>query len=234
MGTRRVDKTFASVLAVGSTLALLPLGCGAAANEDYAVVQSPSSEGSSADGWTVSETIVDQMRSCVQVHGPELKTHAHETKFDLRVTDQGDVQQVELRSSTLHHDALESCLQDALATVSIPSSVLRLRSSEPMSGGESSRESRGPLGAVQAIGGAIVAAGPIILLAAGVTIAVYVAAVATEEAIEAAKRRTKREKWCFERLYACVGSGHECSACFLECKKDGVWDERKCPLFRPN
>lgn len=189
------------------------------------------------------------MQACAKTHARELKTYNHAAKFDLRVTDTGDVEKVELRSSTLHHETLESCLMQALTTVSIPSSALTLRSSGPISGGESSLESRENLGIVQVLGGAV-AAGPVILIAAGVTIAVYVAAVATDAAIEAAKRRRQIDLACDPLFHECLsypnqpdwnigdfGAGKDCLSCLGECRLEkGIWPNYKCPRpnYRPN
>ncbi|HRI68888.1 MAG TPA: hypothetical protein PK156_31880 [Polyangium sp.] len=241
-----MKKAFASVMAVGLALGLLPLGCGGASGEAYTMVQQPSSGSDVASAWTMPEAIVEDMRTCAREHARELHAHTHETKFELAVTEEGDVQKVMLRSSTLHHDELESCLMEALSKLSLPSSVLPLRSAGPVSGGESSPEARAQLGVAQAIGGAIVAAGPIILLAAGVTIAVYVAAVATEEAIEAISKLEKIERLCLALQAECLsnkrqpperwstwGEYKDCGACFRECKAEkGIWPDYKCP--RPN
>ena len=76
---------------------------------------------------------------------------------------------------------------------------------------------------------------PIIIVAAGVTLGVAIVVAATEEAIEAAKRRSKREKWCYEQLYTCLDVRPGiCNECFRECKNTGVWDNRKCPTAFAN
>lgn len=221
-------KSVAGMLAVSLPPILWTIGCGGAVENDT-VMHAPASEKAKANTWSISDTVVAEMRTCARKHARELKTYSHEAKLDLTVTDDGDVRHVRLHSSTLHHNALESCLMTAVTAVSVPSSALTLRSSEPASGGEWPRDAREALGVAQVLGAAA-AAGPVILIAFGVTIVVYVAAVATEEAIEATKRRTKRDKFCYDRLYECVGRRLECSACFIECKNRGVWDERKCPL----
>lgn len=234
----RLRKMFACLFAFGLSPALLPLGCGGP-SENYTVVQGPASESAEAIAWSIPDTVVEQMRACAREHARELKTYSHEAKLDLMVTEDGEVQNVRLRSSTLHHDALESCLVKAVAAVSVPSSALTLRSSGPISGGESSPESRGPLGIAQVLGGAI-AAGPVILIAAGVTIAVYAAAVATEEAIEAIRRTRKLENMCDALVVECLadkrqppgsefGTEKDCGACGRLCKNYGYWPLDKCP-----
>lgn len=209
----------------------------------------PSSGLATPQGWSISEPVVEKMQACAKAHAHEFATYNHEAKFDLRVTDGGDVEKVELRSSTFHHDALESCLTQALAAVSVPSSVLALRSSGLISGGESSPESRKQVGVALVVGGAI-AAGPVILIAADVTIAVYVAAVATDAAIEAAKRRRQIDLACDPLFHECLsypnqpdwnigdfGTGKDCLGCLGECRLEkGIWPNYKCPRpnYRPN
>ena len=236
------------VLAVGLALGLVPLGCGGA-EEEYTVVNHPQSEASAVNEWTVPEPVVEQLRGCVKEHASELKTHSHDAKFELKVTERGDVQGVKVRSSTLHHDAMESCMMQALATLSIPPSVLPMRSSEPFSGGESTRHDKGPLGVVQAAG-AVVIFGPIILIAAGVTLGVYILATSNEEVrdevLDAAKRTKKVNKLCDAAFAVCqandwqpdwniedFGPKKDCGSCREECRyNNGFWPDYKCP--RPN
>lgn len=89
-----------------------------------------------------------------------------------------------------------------------------------------------------------VALGPIIVVAAGVTLGVAIVVVATEEAIEAAKRRRRRiEDKCTDLFLECAASRQQpewnreifgdikqCEACLFDCKdRGGVWSEKKCP-----
>ncbi|HRI72542.1 MAG TPA: hypothetical protein PK156_50245, partial [Polyangium sp.] len=67
------------------------------------------------------------------------------------------------------------------------------------------------------------------------TIAVYVAAVATEEAIEAAKRNRKLNKMCRERLDQCLDTRPGiCNECFGYCLAQGVWNDLACPPYGRN
>ena len=236
-----IRSTFSTIFAASLTLALVPLGCGAA-QEEYPHAPQPQQQTASATKeWVMPEEVVEQWRGCVKKHASELRTYSHETKFELTVNNDGVVQSVNLRRSTLHHEAIESCLSAALEGLSIPLSMLPERaSSEPFSGGESSRHSRVPLGIAQSVGGAIVALGPVILIAAGVTLGVFVAVAVTEETMEAVKRRNKVEKWCADLRDECLGdtrqppgsdfgSHKDCGACFRHCKRHQSWPEDKCP-----
>jgi len=190
----------------------------------------------------VPEVVVEGLRGCVKKHASELKTYSHEAKFEVKVTEGGEVQGVEVRNSTLHHDAMESCMMQALATLSIPPSALRMRSSEPVSGGESMRHEKGPLGVVQ-VAGAVVVAAPIILIALGVTLVVYVVATTDDEVLDAARRtkRTKKlERMCDALLVECLGNTDlppgsdfgtkkHCGFCHGYCLNEGYWPEDKCP-----
>lgn len=229
--------------ALASISAVMPSGCGASASGDYVVVSPgqtvlPAPE----SAWQPPETLVADLRACVKEHAGDLKTYSHHTKFDLTVTEAGAVERVDLRSSTLHHSALESCIAGVLATLSLPASELPLRTSEPVSGGERMRSEGQPLGVVQVIAG--VALGPIIIVAAGVTLGVAIVVAATEEAIEAAKRRRRRqEEVCTDLWMECTASRNQpewnqeifgkkkdCESCRQECEKDkGVWPQYKCP-----
>ena len=157
------------LIAVAGTLASMPVGCGAAQDE-VAVVREPAS---SAGQWTVPESVIGELQTCVKTHVRDLRTYAHEARFYATVTEDGGIQRIKMHSSTLHHGELESCMMRALTALPIPSSVFRMRATMSVSGGESMRHSREPLGVVNTAG-ALVTLGPIIILAAGVTLGVYI------------------------------------------------------------
>jgi len=185
---------------------------------------------------------MEQAQSCVKTHVRDLKTYAHDAEFEATVNEEGAIQSIRMRNSTLHHEQLESCLMQALTALPIPPSAVSMRASGPVSGGESTRDSRKPLGIAQALGGAI-AFGPIFVVAAGVTLGVYIVAVAAEEAIDIVKRTKKLEKWCDALTLECLanmrlppgsifGTHKDCGSCQAYCYKYGQWENDKCP--RPN
>lgn len=219
-------------------LALCPTGC-AGSREEYTVLSPSYSEQSSAPiEFAIPENVATQLHDCVRNGAGDLRTYAHTTKFALTVTDDGNVEEVNLRSSTLGHGAMESCMMRALTSLSIPSSVFSVRSSAPISGGESTLPPPNSLGFVQVLGGAV-ALGPIVIIAAGVTVTVYVAA----EVAEALRNRRRIEKLCMPWLVDCLGNSDQpnwnidyfgpkkdCQSCFEECKhKKGQWPDYKCP-----
>jgi hypothetical protein len=240
----RCCKALAGLFMSQCVLAMMPLACGGA-GEDY-VMTNPSSRLPSAletNDWSAPELITEQMKGCVQKHARDLNGANHEARFQGRLTKEETVKEIKLQRSTFRHDELASCLQAVLAGMSIPLSALPLRSSEPFSGGESSNNGRAYQGVVQAAAPVVVIA-PIILMAAGVTLAVYVAAVATEEAIEAVKRRRKDNAMCMAAYDVCrsynrqpdwnidtFGQFKDCESCLGECKRHGAWPEYKCPLL---
>lgn len=235
-----IRSMFSAIATASLTIAMVPLGCGGAQEEYPHAPQSQQETSSATNEWVMPEAVVEQLRGCVKQHASDLRTYSHETKFDLTVNNDGAVKGIKIRSSTLHHEAMESCLTGALAGLSIPPSMFPVRaSSEPFSGGESMRDMRGPLGIAQAAGG-LVALGPLILIAAGVTLGVYVAVVVTEETIEAVRRTQKLESMCQALLNQCLGDkwlppGHDfgtekdCGSCYGICTKRGYWPEDKCP-----
>jgi hypothetical protein len=190
----------------------------------------------------VPESVIVELQTCVKTHVRDLRTYAHEARFYATVTEDGGIQRIKMHSSTLHHGEIESCMTRALTALPIPSSVFRMRATMSVSGGESMRHSREPLGVVNTAG-ALVVLGPIIILAAGVTLGVYIIAVTAEETIEAAKRRrNKVEEMCMDRLYECVaspwqpswnrkkfGDYKQCEACLFACRRAAEWPVQKCP-----
>lgn len=239
----RIRKFLAGLLVPPALLAMTPLGCGGAQDE-YTVI-SPSyglSSAPAAKEWVVPEANVETLRGCVKKHAGDIKGYRHEAHIKLNLEEDGTVHDVEMQRSTLHLDKLESCLQEALAGLSIPSSALLLRSSEPFSGGELQGKDRAFQGVVQAAA-PVIAIAPVIVIAAGVTLGLYILAVAAEETIEAVKRTQKLEKMCAALRNECLGSKplppgsdfgaeKDCGACFRLCTARGYWPEDKCP--RPN
>ncbi len=231
MATR---STLCAIVATGLTLAVLPLGCGAAQEEYPHTPDAQQQTPAAVNEWAIPEAIVKQLRGCVKEHAGDLKTYAHEARFDVRLTDDGAITAVNLRSSTLRHEPIESCMMGALAGLSIPPSMLPMRSSEPFSGGESMRHSREPLGIAQAAGG-MIALGPIIVIAMGVTLAVYIVGEATKDVVEAAKRNKRLERKCKEWRDECLSTRPGiCGECFRYCLLQGVWNDRACPRSSSN
>jgi hypothetical protein len=85
---------------------------------------------------------------------------------------------------------------------------------------------------------------PVMLTAAAVTIVVGVTVYVGDEIIDAARRRRKREKLCWDQYYECLkspwqpewniptyGKRKPCPDCLGGClKRRGDWDYAKCPM----
>jgi hypothetical protein len=162
-------------------IALAPLGCGAAAHDATLVPQalkSPPRE------QTIAESTIRQLETCAREASGRFAKYSHAAKFDIEVTSSGHVTRVKLRTSTLEDSVLESCLMRAIGAMTVPVEALTLRSSEPYSGGEWMKRSGEPLGIAQALGG-MIALGPIIIVAGGATIGLYIGAVVVDKATTA-------------------------------------------------
>lgn len=233
------------ILATSIGFCIFASSCGAA-QDDYTVVNHHGfALPSTPIEPTIPEATVELLQQCVRNNGAELRGHAHDVKLDIAVTEQGIVEEVQLRSSTLQHKSMESCMIHALGQMSVPATIFPMRSCTPISGGESMLHDRGPIGFVHALGGTIALA-PIIIIAAGVTIAVAV----TAEAADALRKRRRIEKLCMPWLLQCLGDKNQpdwnigdfgttkdCQSCFEECKHaKGIWPDYKCPRtgYRPN
>ena len=113
---------------------------------------------------------------------------------------------VKFRDSSLSESALSACIGHALEGMTVPVSVLRLILKEKAV----SLESRGLMGQVwEEVLGAGASLGPIFLAAAGVTVIVMVGVYATSEAIEAARRKSKKK--CLEMYIECTDMGPPCT-----------------------
>jgi hypothetical protein len=221
------------------------LGCGGMqerSGEDYEVIHRTQSI---VDPDPVPREVVEKLKKCVRDNVGELATYSHELRFIAGLTDEGVVTDVGVEKSTIAGDAIVSCMRGTLTGTSIVMSVMHARSSQFNSSAEWSPESRESLGIAQALGG-VVALGPIMLVAAGATIAVYV----TATTIEAVAKWRQIEKLCMPWLMQCLGDKYQpnwniddfgaqkdCQGCFEECKhKSGLWPDYKCPRsgYRPN
>lgn len=225
---------------------LMPLGCAGAAESGVPASSPtyfpPSSEllpssteilGPAPAESLVPKSTASQLRDCLKQNAHELTTYSHKIRARVGVIASGEVNQVKLEYSTLRSPSMEVCMTHALATMRLPPTAIPLGSSQQ------TRSSRESLGITQAAG-ALVALGPFVIMAAGVTLTVYVSAVAVAAAVEEAE---EIEKQCMSALVGCLenpwqpkerrrdwGPKKDCGACYRKCKKEyGIWDEDKCP-----
>jgi hypothetical protein len=113
----------------------------------------------------------------------------------------------------------------ALEGMPVPLSVTRTLSAQAVS-----PQSRGVMGGVWVLGGAVPLA-PIFIVAAGVTITVLVSVRLTEEAIEAARRRRKVKDRCRDMFVVCQELGPPCMTYLPGCGTPGLTPCGACNEF---
>ncbi len=224
MKTRTI---FSGVAAAGLTLAVTPLGCGAA-HEEYELVSRPSEQASASvgQGSGIPDVTARELKSCIE-HGAERLPKSSAVRFDVEPNDAGQVVKIALHKSTMQDPEVEGCLRQAIAEMTVP-----MRSPGPVSGGEHmTREQRGPIGSESDSSNPIVLW--IVVEAVGVEtlIEVGVGIIAVIGTLVLPREKSPREKcqepygdclmssvasrrgsvhghtlclWCFE---ACVGNG---------------------------
>lgn len=151
-------------LAVGP----LTLGCGG--TEEVA----STSWNAAHEEAALPDEVVARLTSCAKQAAAALKPNGNAIVFNVKVTPRGRVSFVGVRDSMIRDRTLIACMTHALEDMSLSPSDLAMRSSPPESGGLVAPRSRELMGNPAILGGAFVAIGPIVLVAAGVTILVAV------------------------------------------------------------
>jgi hypothetical protein len=238
---------------VGRAVLALTMGCGcggtqAQPNENYEMInQTIATPETSPD--PNEQELVEKFKQCARDHARDFKSYSHRIQFLTGLADNGLVGDVEVEESTIKSEKIESCMKNALVGIVIKTdSRLGQLSGPRLDGYRSPRDrppgSRGAIGVVQ-VAGAVVALGPIIVIAAGATIAVYL----TATTIDAVAKWRQIEKLCTPWLMQCLGDPYQpgwniddfgpmkdCQKCYEECKhQKGVWPDYKCPRvgYRP-
>ena len=170
----RVRSILAGILGRIIALMSMPLGCGGA-QEDYVVVSQPGEQASAPAQQEAQapESVARQMKACIEKRAGQWPESSYAAQYNVEVNDRGKVLEVKLRDTTLQDSEVERCLRQAIAGMTVPAEVLRLRLSRPVSGGESMSSARESVGIVQAAV-APIALAPIIIPALGVTIIVAI------------------------------------------------------------
>lgn len=155
--------------------AVIGLGCGGAQEEALYVrhESAPRTMTEPPPSIEVPVATEQEVKACVDASDYRWAEPSYAFLYDLETSQQGKILNVKLRDSTLRDIPLEECFERALAVMSVPNDALRLRSSTPVSGGESTYSSRSSVGFVQAAA-APIALAPIIIPALGVTIIVAI------------------------------------------------------------
>jgi hypothetical protein len=178
------------------SLAFTPFGCGG--NQAWTVAPIRDAP----DRPTVPPATFDAMTACVTAAKERLTDTVYAQQIDAEVGERGEIRRVTLRDSYPVEPGLEACIKEALVGATVPPEILdRLVEKRAVS-----PASRGLQGQVWEglAAGAAVELGPIVLLAAAVTVTVIVGVKATTEVIDAIRRKRKRREQCLDMFETCV------------------------------
>lgn len=231
MGFRTV---FSGVAGLGLALGLVPLGCGGT-QDDYTVIEHPSvaAEVARSHADELPEEIRRPLITCIQHHAGSWSGRSFAVRYDAKANQDGVVQEVTLRNTTLPEGGLEGCLRQVIATMTVPEQALRKRSSGPFSGGERmTRERRGPLGDSES-SNPLVLLGPIIVEAVSVEVIIEIA-VGIIAAIGTISRPPSLKDKCLDKYVQCIASPlgrievdvrgtTACASCQQQCLTEGSW-----------
>lgn len=130
--------------------------------------------------------------------------------MDVTATEDGHVRGVSIKDSMLkEHPGIESCIVRVLRGMSLPSSVMAARPARRVSGGMVAPESRTLVGNPAAVAAPVISLSPIILVAAGVTVGVYIFVHVIREATTSTRDETAEES-PKERKERCKKVKQEC------------------------
>ncbi len=229
----RIQKACSGLVAASLTLAIIPLGCGAAQDE-YAVIERPhheTPEESRTD--EVSAEVRQQVETCFKQHKGQWSQRKYSAHYKANSNENGALRDVKLQKTTLDDD-LEVCVRKVIATIKIPENVLRSGSSRPFSGGERmQREQRALVGSHESQN-PIVWAFAIALEAVEFDVVVQVVVGAIAAVGTLAQPRKNPKKDCVAKYVSCIASplgsmvvnvhGESvCATCQTLCKRNGEW-----------
>ena len=199
----RIQLASAGLVAAGLTLAIIPLGCGAA-QEEYLVVERPSHEATDElRKDDLSAEVRGQVENCFKLHKGPWSQRKYSAHYKANSNERGVLRDVELQKTTLDDD-LEVCVRKVIATITIPEAALRSGSSRPFSGGERmQREQRALVGSNESQN-PIVWAFAIALEAVefDVVVQVVVGAIAAVGTLAQPRKNPKDE--CIDKYDACM------------------------------
>jgi hypothetical protein len=176
-------------------VAFMPLGCGGKQKAvDYATADGPPE---------VPDGIKEELTACVERGVGRLSDSHYAIMFDVRADDDGDVRSVEIHDSILPDRAMESCMRRALQGMTVPSSIRAMRSSRSDGEGVVAPGSRALVGNPLVLGGATVALGPVVIVAAGVTVLVAVTIYLVSEMSKPSDMADEEYERCHKVKDAC-------------------------------
>jgi hypothetical protein len=165
-------------------------GCGGTKTVDYPTLQEEAA---------VPEYVVKQLRNCAERGIARLKPNYYAILFDVELTEDGEVDAVKIKDSSLGDESIESCMVRALRGMSLPTSVAGLRSSDPAYGGLVAPQSRALMGTPAVLAGTAVALTPIVIVAAGVTVLVGVVIYAMSTVGPLSDKCRKAKEACIKK-----------------------------------
>jgi hypothetical protein len=204
-----IQRTLAMVLTLALGPAFMPLGCGGSG-------RGPAVPGQGAA--EVPERIALQIRTCGIGHMPHLERADQWISFEVKLANNGEVDSVALRDSTLDDEELEACMASALRELS--EDDLSMRRSENLPRGPVAPESRALLGQEEAALGCL--ASPPCLLTLGfllgaayITVQIYVHASSNTDC-------DRKYQDCINNApTSCLkrsGGKTQCQRCWERCK----------------
>ncbi len=170
-GIKKVALCWGISLMLGSTI--VPLGCGGSEQ-----VLAPVLRGHRDP--EVPENVMRELEECVKQAPDRLaRGHTefpeHHIQFNVHITEEGTVDVVEVKESTLEGGRLEACMASALRGLTLPTRDIAIELDAPTPKDSPSPESRSMMGSPALAALAPVSLAPIVI--AGVAIIVVVAVV---------------------------------------------------------
>jgi hypothetical protein len=217
MASRFKGLALSSVFALALGFAFMPLGCGS------------SGRGPAHGDAEVPEGVALRFRTCAVEHRTHLRPAEHSIRFDVKLANDGQVDSVALKDSTLGDQDLEDCMAGALRSLSVDDLPMRRSESRPR--GPVAPESRAVFGHAEAAL-ACLASPPCLLAltfligAAYITVQIYLHASSTAETTTTAVplpdvdcKKVKNE--CIDKCYKTAlptrDFGNTYSKCMREC-----------------
>jgi hypothetical protein len=192
---RRIARsTFAVGLTLCLSLAFTPLGCGGSGGSQG---DGPSAPHGGEDP-TVPASIVPGLSACAEQGRALFTDTTYAFQFDVAVTESGHADRVKVKGSYPSDPGTERCMARALEGMAVPPYVVQALLADAFP-----PESRGAVGFVMVIGGAV-ALVPVAITAAGVTVLVGVTVSLAKEAVETIRQRRKRRQKCLDMFETCV------------------------------
>jgi hypothetical protein len=211
MRRRTLSMSFAA-LALCLGLGLIAAGCGASGP--------PTAVDPGTSEQPLAESTVSNLTECAKTWAGDLKKRSYKLRFNVTINKRGGVSGVEPEGSGLDVGDMEECMIGALTNMTVPAFVYE-RVEEELASQPVSPQSRGHMGNVMVLGGAVSLV-PILIVAAGVTIIIGVTIHVLSDTSTSTRDATDedREKWrCKKVKQECIDY---CSDTVIPTRDHGV------------